>query len=406
MSSVALFVGLDYHDDEVQVCALDADGRVVLNRKCANSAAAIQAAVDARGQVRRAAIESCCGAANLADELILRGKWPVQLAHPGFVARMKKSPDKTDRQDAQLLADLVRVDYLPQVWLAPEEVRQLRRLVRFRQQLVDERRNVKLRIRALAREKRLKCPLTATPWTKAWIAWLRGDASWSADDRWILDQQFEHLTQLSAKITAAEKRLAERVDDDPLVKKLLSLDGVGLITAVMIRAEIGRIDRFQNGKQLSRFCGLTPRNVSSGQRQADAGLIRAGNPQLRAVLIELAQRLLWTGGKDGPSRWQTLGHHLKSRGKPHNVVVAAVANRWVRWLFHEVQRPLAPAVAHATIATNTAPEINTAIEVNARSAPKTKPDDLRSGSTKGAPPLPSSPSPRPTPSGRVRPRRR
>jgi transposase len=394
MASVALFVGLDYHADEVQVCALDQDGRVVLNRKCANSAAKIQAAVDARGQVRRAAIESCCGAANLADELIMRGNWPVQLAHPGFVARMKKSPDKTDRQDAQLLADLARVDYLPQVWLAPEDVRQLRRLVRFRQQLVDARRNVKLRIRALAREKRLKCDLPATPWTKGWIAWLRGEPSWSEDDRWILDQQFERLAQLSAQITATEKRLNERVDNDPLVKKLLSLDGVGLITAVTIRAEIGRFDRFQNGKQLARFCGLSPRNVSSGQRQADAGLIRAGNPQLRAVLIELAQRLMWTGGKDGPSRWQTLGHHLQSRGKPRNVVVAAVANRWIRWLFHEAQRPLAPAEAQA------------ATETNAAAAPKTAPDDLRSGSTKGGPPLPSSPPPRPTPAGRVRPRRR
>jgi len=316
--------------------------------------------------VRRVAIESCCGAANLADELILRGDWPVQLAHPGYVARMKHTQDKTDRQDAQVLADLARVNYLPQVWLAPEEVRQLRRLVRFRQQLVDARRDVKLRIRALAREKRLKCPLPATPWTKAWIAWLRHEPSWSEDDRWLLEQQFERLAQLTAQIQAAEKRLDERTHDDPLVKKLLTLAGVGLITAVTLRAEIGRFDRFQSGKQLSRFCGLSPRNASSGQRQADAGLIRAGNPQLRATLIELAQRLMWIGGKEGPSRWQTLAHDMQNRGKPRNVVVAAVANRWVRWLFHEAQRPIAQA------------------ETKATPAPHSEPIDLSSGSTKGA----------------------
>ena len=53
MSSVSLFVGLDYHDDEVQVCAMDAEGNVVLNRRCDNSAARIQAAVHPRGRVRR-----------------------------------------------------------------------------------------------------------------------------------------------------------------------------------------------------------------------------------------------------------------------------------------------------------------------------------------------------------------
>jgi transposase len=314
----------------------------------------------------------------------------VQLAHPSYVARMKRTPDKTDRQDAELLADLVRVNYLPPVWLAPEEVRQLRRLVRYRQQRVDARRDVKLRIRALAREKRLKCPLPATAWTKAWIAWLRNESSWSADDRWILEQQFQHLAQLNEQIRAVEQRLDERTQDDPLVKKLLTLPGVGLITAVTLRAEIGRFDRFQSGKQLSRFCGLSPRNASSGQRQADAGLIRAGNPRLRAVLIELAQRLMRTGGKDGPSRWQVFSQQLLCRGKPHNVVVAAVANRWVRWLYHEAQRPLV------------ATENSVTPEMSVTPAPR----DLSSGSTKGAPPLPSSPSPRPTPVRRVRPRRR
>lgn len=408
MSSVALFVGLDYHDDEVQVCALDADGKVVLNRKLDNNVVSIQAAVEARGCVQRAAMESCCGAADLADELILRGDWPVQLAHPGYVARMKRTLDKTDRQDAQVLADLARVNYLPQVWLAPEDVRQLRRLVRFRQQLVDARRDVKLRIRALAREKRLKCPLTASSWTKAWIAWLRNEPSWSADDRWLLEQQFERLAQLTAQINATEKRLAERTDDDLLVKKLLTLPGVGLITAVTLRAEIGRFDRFHSGKQLSRFCGLSPRNVSSGQRQADAGLIRAGNPQLRAVLIELAQRLMWIDGKKGPSRWQALAHGMQDRGKPRNVVVAAVANRWVRWLFHEAQRPIAAAETNAQSKTDAQSKINATSETNVPTthAPSSEPVDLSSGSTKGGPPLPSSPPPRPTPAGRVRPRRR
>ena len=104
------------------------------------------------------------------------------------------------------------------------------------------------------------------------------------------------------------------------------------MTAWTLRAEVGRFDRFRSGKQLARFCGLSPKNASSGQRQADAGLIKAGNPQLRATLIEAAHRLVRFD-----LRWAELGLRLREAGKPSCVVIAAVANRWVRWLFHQMQ---------------------------------------------------------------------
>lgn len=94
----------------------------------------------------------------------------------GFVSRMKQNPDKTDFSDSWLLADLVRVGYLPKVWLAPEELRRLRRLVRYRQQLVDQRRDVKLRIRALLRDNRIGAPKECNAWTKRWLKWLSGAA--------------------------------------------------------------------------------------------------------------------------------------------------------------------------------------------------------------------------------------
>lgn len=332
MVSIPLYVGLDYHQDSVQVCVIDKQGRQVVNRRVANDAAGIRRFVDWRGEVCCVAIEACCGAANLAEELIRHGNWPVQLAHPGYVARIKQSPDKTDFSDARLLADLGRVGYLPRVWLAPEELRQLRRLVRHRQQLVDARRNVKLRIRALLRENRLRTK-DYNAWTKAWLAWLAGEVELAEDDRWLMDQHLAELTHLSEQIHATEKRITERVADDPVIEKLLTFQGVGLVTAVTLRAEVGHFHRFRTGKQLSRFCGVSPRNASSGQRQADAGLIKAGNPQLRAVLIELAHRLI----NRTKGRWNRLAYNLLAQGKPRNVVVAAVANRWVRWLHHQMQ---------------------------------------------------------------------
>src|SRR5262249_41621415 len=154
------FVGLDYSDESVQVCLLDNQGKQLSNRGCANDWQSITGFVDQHGGVAQAAIESCTGAANLAEELATRAGWSIHLAHPGYVERMKQSPDKTDFQDAHLLADLVRVGYLPRVWLAPAAVRDLRQLVRYRQQLVDQRRTTKLRVRALLREYRCRPPGT------------------------------------------------------------------------------------------------------------------------------------------------------------------------------------------------------------------------------------------------------
>lgn len=330
MASVPVFVGLDYHDEQVQVCVLDASGKIMANRSVANDAAQIDRLVRRHGEVVGAAIEACCGAADLAEGLATQQQWPIKMAHPGYVARLKQSPDKTDFGDARLLADLERVGYVPKVWLAPEATRQLRRLVRYRQQLVDRRTKTKLRMRALLRENRLRPTLECNAWTKAWLGWLAATTELGEDDRWIMNQHLAELKHLLDQVRQTEKRLKQHAENDPLVVQLMQLAGVGLITAMTLRAEIGRFDRFANGKQLARFCGVTPRNASSGARQADAGLIKAGNPGLRRVLIELAHRLI----NRVKGRWFSLAHKLLRRGKPRNVVVAAIANRWVRWLYH------------------------------------------------------------------------
>ena len=342
MSVIPVFVGLDYHQDAVQVCVLDQEGHVLSNRSVANEVDAVWSAATRLGQPQRIAIEACCGAADLAEELATGRGLPMLLAHPGYVARMKRGPDKSDLSDGRLLADLARVNYVPTVWLAPEETRELRRLVRHRQQLVRRRRDTKLRIRGLLRENRLRSPLGVRSWTKRWRQWLEHEAALGVSDRWLLEEHETELRQLDERIKRAEQRLRDRTAHDPLVQRLLTFRGVGLVTAVTLRAEIGRFDRFANGKQLARFCGITPRNASSGQRQADAGLIKAGNPELRAVLIELAHRLL----RQPDEHWRPLAARLLKRGKPTNVVVAAVANRWVRWLYYQM-RSLDTAASNA-----------------------------------------------------------
>src|SRR3712207_5096480 len=109
MSSVPLLLGLDYSDGVVQLCGMDEQGKVLLNRPCPNDWRELVRAVQGKGVVKRAAIEACGGAADLAEELITHAGWHVELGHPHYVARLKGSPDKSDFSDGRLLADLTRV---------------------------------------------------------------------------------------------------------------------------------------------------------------------------------------------------------------------------------------------------------------------------------------------------------
>jgi transposase len=281
--------------------------------------------------VVKASIEACSGAAHLAEELMDRAGWAVTLAHPGIVNRMRQNPDKSDKTDAFILADLMRLGYLPRVWLAPEEIRQLRSLVRFRTQKVKQRTQVKQRLRALLREHRLRPPEEINAWTKAWLCWLLA-LDLNATNAFLRDEYLDELRRLNEKLNEIERLLRKQTADDAVVARLMSIEGIGPITAITMRAEIARFDRFSSGKQLSRYCGVTPRNASSGPRQADAGLVKAGNDGLRVVLVQAAQRLM-----NFSSHWNAFALRLRKKGKPHNVIVAAVANRWLRGLYHQMQ---------------------------------------------------------------------
>lgn len=330
MSSITVSVGLDYHPGSVQVCVLDASGKVLANGTRGNCSEELDRAVRLHGDRIQGAIEVSPGAAHLAHELVTRFGWSVDMAHPGYVARIKQSPDKTDYSDARLLADLTRVGYLPKVWFVPPEIQDLRAVTRHRAELAQQKRTTKLRVRAMLRNHRLRAPWNA--WTKAWLNWLRSEAQLGEHARWVLDRHLRELERLTAEIKIVDQRLAELTASDRFVQLLLDQHGIGLVTAVTMRAELGRVDRFRTAKQLSRFCGVSPRNASSGSRQADAGLIKASNPELRRVLIEAAQRLIRFD-----AHWKDFGEQMRDRGKPYCVIVAAVANRWLRTMYHPLK---------------------------------------------------------------------
>ena len=333
MSNVPVFVGLDYHQDSIQVCVLNQKGDVLLNRPAPNNCQELGRIVQPLGVVQRVGIEACCGAADLGEELVEQLGWNVSLGHPAYIAKIKNSPDKSDYSDGRLLADLTRVGYLPRVWLAPAAIRELRQLVNHRQRLVDRGRAIKLQIGGILREQRVKIdPGRGSRWSKTWMASLRDNAGFSTHVRWVVDDLLDDLTYTTGKIAKAECQLRQATQDDKAIARLKQQQGIGEVTAWVLRAYVGDFGRFKTAKQLARYCGLSPCNASSGKKTADAGLIDGCNKLLRLTVVQAAHRLIRTS-----DRWGGLAGSMRARGKSACVIVGAVGNRWLRNLHHAMK---------------------------------------------------------------------
>lgn len=325
-------VGIDYHQRQLQICITDSSGKRVLNRVCRNDTIEVARILERHAPISSVVAEACTGSAAFLDSLKSDSGYAVKLCHPGFARRMKRNPDKSDFTDAELLSDLNRVGYLPEVWLAPEAIRDLRMFVRYRQQVVQQRKDTKLRVRAILRNHRIVLPPGTSLWSKAGVAWLTS-LEFPLHASFVMRQQILELESCKGKLALCEKLLENIEATDRLVRQLMLQPGIGRITAVVIRAEVGWFSRFGTGKQLSKFCGVSPCNASSGGRQGDSGLIRAGNPILKSVIIEAAHRVIRSD-----SRWRAFAGRLRNNGKKGSVVAAAVANRWVRQLHHVMLR--------------------------------------------------------------------
>jgi len=333
MSNVPVFVGLDYHQDFIQVCVLNQKGDVLLNRSAANDCQELGRIVQPLGVVQRVGIEACCGAADLGEQLVQRLGWNVSLGHPAYIAKIKSSPDKSDYSDSRLIADLTRVGYLPRVWLAPANIRELRQLVNHRQRLVDRGRALKLQVGAILREQRVKIDRErGSRWSKAWTASVADNERLSKHARWIVNDLLDDLKYTAGKIAKAERQLREATEGDKVIEKLMEQAGVGEVTAWVLRAYVGDFSRFKTAKQLARYCGMSPCNASSGKKVADAGLIDGCNKLLRMTIVQAAHRLIRT-----VERWSKLADSMRSHGKSACVIVGAVGNRWLRNLHHAMK---------------------------------------------------------------------
>ena len=279
-------VGIDLHRLTVVLAAVNDSGEAMnpMTIPCSDTAA-IANAVNALGTFR-AVIEATGTYRWLYD--LLRPYGTVLLAHPMRLRAMIQRRSKTDKLDAQLLANLLRINQIPLAYIPPEPYQQLRDLTRCRAKLGRHLAKVKIQLRDLLARQNRESPYR-TPFGPRGLGWFRSQEFGPIEDM-VRDELLARFRHYAKQMTLFDKRLEETRQAFPQAEALLDIRGIGLYSALLIVAEIGEPARFRTAKQVGAYTGLTSRVHQSGGHCYQGSITRQGSPWLRWVLVQAAMK--------------------------------------------------------------------------------------------------------------------
>lgn len=231
---------------------------------------------------------------------------------------------KTDKRDAQSLAQYLAADLLKAVSVPPPDIEADRRIGRSRKQTAKDLTRIKNQIKAFLHLHELKRPQDIkSNWSPSYLAWLTSLPFEYEADRMTLARYLEKYHRLRndlAEVTHDLRKLAQSDKYRENYKRITALRGVGLVTAMTFLLELFDFSRFQNERQFSSYLGLTPSQHSSGEHVRLGHITRQGNTYLRGVLVESA----WTVIRYCP-HLQAKYNRIRARGTNGKKAIVAVA---------------------------------------------------------------------------------
>ncbi len=324
------YLGIDLHLKRTYVVLMDVKGGVIDERRLPNA--------EMRGYLEEYVPQETYAV------LEATRNWPfmydmlsdhverVELAHPKEVKAIANAAVKTDRIDASVLAHLARMNYLPTAYAAPKEVRDLRLYTRHRSWLIGHRTQAKNRLQAVLASYNLASPVSDLFGVKG---------------REFLEEVLEELRPAARRVITDNLTLIDRLDQQikeleqeiPLTKEqahtiklLMSMPGVGKVTALTILAEIGHISRFNSSKALCNWAGLTPRVRKSDAIVRHGKISKQGSAYLRSAMGQASI----VASRFSP-RWYRVYERLAKRCGKRGARVA-VARRLLTVIYYMLKR--------------------------------------------------------------------
>ena len=336
------FAGLDVHKREVEACVLDQSGKVILRKRfpCTHTrlVAFARASLGKDCRVALEATTNTWGVVRVLQPHVAE----VVVSNPLRTKAIASAKVKTDKVDAFVLAQLLRSDFLPTVWIPDEHTQDVRALCTHRACLVADRTRVKNRIHALLHQRLIEPPVEDI-FSKPGREWL-GTLQLAEDVRAFLDTQLRLLALVEQEIDQADRALDVATHVDPRAKLLITLPGVDVAVAQALIAAIGDFSRFKDADHAAAYLGLVPSTKQSGDNCYHGPITKHGRSHARWMLVQAAQHV---SRHPGP-----LGVFFRklANKKNRNVAVVATARKLVTIAWHMLKNnePYRYALPRAT----------------------------------------------------------
>lgn len=327
-SSFERYLAIDAHKHYVVVGGLNAQLEIVLPARRMDMERYPQWAKENLTRQDCLVIEASTNTWDLYDvTAAVAGK--VVVAHPLAVKLIANARVKTDKQDVFRLARLLAGGLIPEVWVPPQPVRELRTLIAHRRRLIQMRTMTRNRLHSLAHRYNLTLP-EGGPFADKNQDWWKS-LSLSPVEKLRLQQNLALLEFLEPEVKAVDAELARLSNSDPWKDAspyLVQLPGFGLIVTMTILSAIGEIQRFPTSKHLVGYSGLGASLHQSGETNYSGHITKQGRKELRYALVEAA----WVAVNSSPywrEKYQKLSHRMSA-----NKAIVTVARHLLVAVWH------------------------------------------------------------------------
>jgi len=313
-------IGIDLHKKNMQVAVLNNEGEVLDMRKLSNNdKEVLQEYFSGFPKETPVAVESTTGWEWLSD-LLEEEELEVKLANPHKVKLIAEATIKTDKIDAETLAQLERTNFLPLSYLAPKEIRERRELLRHRIVLVRLRTSLKSRIHSILSKKGIIAEGITDLFGKRGREFLK-EIKIADVYREEIDTYLYLIDKLDRHIEIKEGQIRKIVRGEELAKILMTICGISYFSALLILLEIGDINRFSSAKKLCSYTGLAPTTSQSDDTVYHGHLKKDSNKYIKWALLEAVEHII----KKDPGLRYKYEKILRTKGK--NKARVAIAQK-------------------------------------------------------------------------------
>jgi len=281
------YLGIDLHLKRTFMVLMDAKGEVIDKQRISNDDISryLQEKVPKETYAVLEATRNWPFMYDILNEHVDK----VDLVHAKGVRAIANAAVKTDQIDASTLAHLARMNYIPKAYAAPQEIRDLRQLLRHRAWMVNQRSKAKNRIHAVLAAYNLISPVMDL-FGVAGREYLDEvmDKNLRPSARQVVEDHLAMIDHLTERIQIIEKSISLNEKQSHIVNILKSMPGVGRLIALIILAEVGDISRFRSPKSLCSWAGLTPKVHSSDAVVQHGHITKEGSRYLRTAMVRAA----------------------------------------------------------------------------------------------------------------------